>query len=557
MTVQGSKLTAELNPTNRLSVVLKGLGPTVDETGLLKALKRLNVEGVANVSVLRKAGKGDYESGFDAAVFLSLWTAIGPIESCLTFPPEGDTGKGKAYVRFSRAVDAIQAVETYNGQTGRFGSGVLHVEPDFSWSVNIPHEVYDIMDALLKAAKDRLEAEWAGRITISTVKKEGGKGVTIKVESLQPPVLTAAKGVYDPILSGHVVRGLSAREQEALFKRSGRAEVERIIKTTTCYISLDGRNRLVRLFHPEEAVRQSAEHAVRAYVSSAAQLETRTVALPAGGGPALVGADGKGLNAMQEQTGAEVTINFRRRQVVVTGTAEAVEEAAALVSARLEPLQRRATGSAAGGGGDEVCGICMCEIEAGGKAHQLIGCGHRFHHECAQRQVLSAVESKQAGLPVRCASCAVPFSLRDLSTLLSTDDMLELCRSALAKYVDEHPEELRWCPTATCSQVASIREADENRGLFQCPDCIQRYCLRCRGADGLPGVTYHDGLSCQEYQAAVKSDKAFDTWVKDWMATHDVKACPSCHTKQERVGVRCWCYADRLASKRTCRLPSS
>jgi hypothetical protein len=478
LVIQGKTVTAEVNPKNPESLRLRGLPPTADEIAVLKAIQHKHLQGVIEPTAVKAKGQGSNapppvvvlrkaadvapteDTAFDAAMFLSLWTAIGPIESCLTFPPEPDARKpvwkGKAYIRFSSAIDAAQAVEEYNGKAGAFGTGMLHVEPDFSWTVNLAREVYDIMHQPLKDAEAKLNRDLQGRVSMSVVDKEGPKGVTIKVASLVHALLTAARSVLAPIISGHLVRGLDARQEAAVFDRAGRAHVDRIIKETKCDISLDRRTRHVRLFHPDAQVRGRAEERLLEYLRAAVQIDTKHVQLPPGGAPALIGPDSKGLLAIAEQTGATLELELRRRRVKLSGTEEAVDDAMRIVEGLLAPLRRK---SSIGGGepaDGEDCGICFCEIESGEPVHQLVGCGHRFERKCLVLQLRSAVESKPPQLPVRCATCGENMSLRDITALLSTEHMLTLCKGALAKYVEEHPDELRWCPTAGCGQVSRL-----------------------------------------------------------------------------------------------------
>jgi hypothetical protein len=84
-------------------------------------------------------------------------------------------------------------------------------------------------------------------------------------------------------------------------------------------------------------------------------------------------------------------------------------------------------------------------------------------------------------------------------------------------------------------QVASIVDAASSRGMFQCPDCLERYCLTCKDKDGIAGIPYHEGMSCEEYERSMASDKTFKEWTQQWVEGSDVKACPKCHIQQEKV----------------------
>lgn len=57
-------------------------------------------------------------------------------------------------------------------------------------------------------------------------------------------------------------------------------------------------------------------------------------------------------------------------------------------------------------------------------------------------------------------------------------------------YIDTHPDELSWCPTADCKN-AFIK--DPNDPNFTCTFCGKNYCLNCRMEN------YHTGMSCKEY----------------------------------------------------------
>ena len=142
-----------------------------------------------------------------------------------------------------------------------------------------------------------------------------------------------------------------------------------------------------------------------------------------------------------------------------------------------------------------TCPICLEEFDK--KDMVCINeCEHLFCAECLEEHFKSLIKDIK-NYPFTC-----PFSEKKLTcrTLIEPQIVLNLIKNqnqiekyfqnSLKRFFDEYPEEMSWCPSATCSYGFQLQELKCTR--FECPLCKKVYCLKCR-------VEYHEGKTCEEY----------------------------------------------------------
>lgn len=117
-------------------------------------------------------------------------------------------------------------------------------------------------------------------------------------------------------------------------------------------------------------------------------------------------------------------------------------------------------------------------------------CGHEYCSTC----LLSVVRAglSEAFSPPACVAegCDALVPQETITRQLSTKEGKALVEAALRQYAHDHPEELKFCPTAGCEML--YRPMDSGM-IVRCPACRERICPSC-------GVLYHEGMACTEYR---------------------------------------------------------
>jgi hypothetical protein len=151
-------------------------------------------------------------------------------------------------------------------------------------------------------------------------------------------------------------------------------------------------------------------------------------------------------------------------------------------------------------------------------------CKHAHCSACIAHYISSAIASKDISFPLSCQyrtpegeACHEGIPLQILRKHTSQSENDQLFETAFLSYVNSHPDQFRYCPTANCPQIYRLPSPSG----IQCPSCSIRICTECNGR-------FHGGLTCDE----VKNDEAF----KEWMTREvNVKPCPKCKSVIEKI----------------------
>ncbi|KAJ7460951.1 hypothetical protein B0H11DRAFT_158614 [Mycena galericulata] len=183
---------------------------------------------------------------------------------------------------------------------------------------------------------------------------------------------------------------------------------------------------------------------------------------------------------------------------------------------------------------DTTCPVCCDEV-----SHPVeLGCGHTYCNSCIQHFLNTAASTKL--FPLSCMGeegrCGVPISIPAIQRHLPPSQFQHLLEAAFVNFLDQHPQELKYCTTPDCRQIYRATTAP---AIVDCPSCFSSICPCCsQGA--------HEGMSCEENQ--LHHDTAEQERLNElWAQENNIKTCPSCKIRIEKLEgcnhVACKCGA--------------
>ncbi|KAJ7221709.1 hypothetical protein GGX14DRAFT_430758 [Mycena pura] len=226
----------------------------------------------------------------------------------------------------------------------------------------------------------------------------------------------------------------------------------------------------------------------------------------------------RGLAALKEALGddnATLVISRNANKIVIRGGEEARCILTRLIDESLEETASGANGSRLGAS----CPICYDEI-----SHPVtLGCNHTYCMTCLRHYISTAADN----FPLNClgneATCETPIALPTIEKFLPTPQFHQLLERAFLRYIEQRPQEFKYCKTPDCSQVYR-RNAS---GAIICPSCFLKVCSLC-------DEEVHDGMSCEERQLHSDPDEQ-ERRNEEWAAANGTKRCPACSVWIEKI----------------------
>ncbi|KAJ6500587.1 hypothetical protein C8R45DRAFT_978256 [Mycena sanguinolenta] len=226
----------------------------------------------------------------------------------------------------------------------------------------------------------------------------------------------------------------------------------------------------------------------------------------------------EGLKILQSRLGeANVTLDIVSYpcQITVRGGANAKAILRRMVNASIVPLEPTSQSGI-------TCPVCCDEVSHPVELH----CGHTYCTGCIRHFLNTAAERKL--FPLSCVGdegrCGVLLSIPTIQRHLAPPQFQHLLDVAFNSYLEQHPQELKYCTTPDCRQ---IYRATTTPAVVDCPSCFSRICSCCN-ADA------HEEMSCDEsriYRDPAEQDRLNDLWAQQ----NDVKTCPSCNVRIEKL----------------------
>ncbi|KDR80944.1 hypothetical protein GALMADRAFT_91633 [Galerina marginata CBS 339.88] len=170
----------------------------------------------------------------------------------------------------------------------------------------------------------------------------------------------------------------------------------------------------------------------------------------------------------------------------------------------------------------ELCPICTDDVSN----PEQLGCGHTYCAGCLKHFLTSAADTKT--FPLVCmgndATCNVPISIPFIRRFLPAPIFQSLVEAAFLSYLDQHPQELKYCTTPDCKQMYRHREEPT---VLQCPSCFSTICAAC-------DEEAHDGMTCQERRLH-KNPAEQERLNEQLAAANGYKKCPQCKVWIEKT----------------------
>ncbi|KJA22746.1 hypothetical protein HYPSUDRAFT_201842 [Hypholoma sublateritium FD-334 SS-4] len=297
-----------------------------------------------------------------------------------------------------------------------------------------------------------------------------------------------------------------------------KALFDRVLATNKVYVRSDFKTRSLRVYGEGEKI-ELAKEMIKAEVRRLANMESTRV-LDQG---CVRGFMREGLGKLKELLGDEnVTVNMSMNpyRVTIKGGAEATHHLQRLMD---ESRTKDALDDIFPGDSDkETCPICYDDVSN----PEELGCGHTYCSGCLRHYLTSAVDTKM--FPLLCmgneAQCKVPIAIPAIRRFLHPHAFQNLIEATFVSYLEQHPQELKYCTTPDCKQ---IYRRNLNKTLLQCPSCYSTICPSCDGEA-------HEGMTCEERR--IQQDPAEQERLNDELAReHGFKKCPSCSVLIEKT----------------------
>jgi len=118
-----------------------------------------------------------------------------------------------------------------------------------------------------------------------------------------------------------------------------------------------------------------------------------------------------------------------------------------------------------------------------------LACQHIYCTWCLTHMLISATDGKS--IPVCCIGdegrCETPIPLPIIERFISPVRLTQMLENSFRVYLEQHPDEFRFCPTPDCTQI--YRVSTEDSAVIQCPACLTETCSHCHKSP-------HRGLTC-------------------------------------------------------------
>ncbi|KAF7294699.1 RBR-type E3 ubiquitin transferase [Mycena indigotica] len=223
----------------------------------------------------------------------------------------------------------------------------------------------------------------------------------------------------------------------------------------------------------------------------------------------------RGLAALKEALGEDnaTLVIVGGAKIVVRGGDNARQIVDRLIAESLEETTTRNVDGV-------LCPICYDEI-----SHPVsLGCDHTYCMNCLSHYISSAADT----FPLTClandATCNTPIPLPTIERFLSPALLQQLFETAYIRYIEQHPNEFKYCKTPDCTQVYRRQTTP---ATVTCPSCFLKVCRAC-DEEG------HEGMSCDEWKLQGDPGEQ-ERRNQEWAAENGVKRCPVCSVWIEKT----------------------
>ncbi|KAJ3331862.1 hypothetical protein HDU76_002001 [Blyttiomyces sp. JEL0837] len=179
------------------------------------------------------------------------------------------------------------------------------------------------------------------------------------------------------------------------------------------------------------------------------------------------------------------------------------------------------------------CGICYEVItfySTGRSADKLgtrfPGCSHIYCMSCLKRWILNAIQTRLQRFPLVCPHAECKSALKPTPLVKQWLDNKDADYQRFNELYLEATADTMYCPKKSCAKQIVFQATDPI--AVSCKNCQTWVCRLCK-------VQYHNGLSCQSYQALPDSEKSREDLILHQLADEKKwRRCPSCRAVVER-----------------------
>ncbi|KAJ8311998.1 hypothetical protein KUTeg_009371 [Tegillarca granosa] len=530
VSVGGSTVLVQKSRKNDRELYVKNLRKIVNEDvlrqGIADALRIDAYNDIGRVNVVREkveTTKSDIQQ-FQRRLrgMITQYVKHGNFEVDIRIPKPHDRVY-IAYVRFSDPDDGARACReisysfAINGET-------ITMKADLSTSIYIHKNIYEkIADTL----RGFLEGEQEESDVITKTKTLRNGSFVIDLHADNPDELVATNRVIQKLVRGHKLSCQQNQRSEILFTRNGKDKLTSIMRKTNTFINIDNRVMEITIHgnsrNRDHALKKINDYLTRLKSLSAKQVELKGEDKPIGVMKALLIKYGITLDQLRKNAElVNIDLDHKNHRLQMTGTEKAIEIGCSLINDVITSVT--VNSALLQNVDDPECAICFTSVDDYEQLYRLECCGHPYHKECIELQMVSAVKNKD--IPVKCSfdKCERLFAWKDILNLarLGYTSISDLVSSSVSSFVAKNKERFRYCITADCPIVYRV---DKKGKCFRCPDCEIRICTSCH-------IQFHDGLTCAMYNSA-KGDKSIALWIRGDPDRR--KLCPSCRAPIEKI----------------------
>ncbi|KAK6923377.1 IBR domain [Dillenia turbinata] len=535
LAIGGKYVRCELSQKCMDSLLIGGLDRETSEEEVLDVLRGATNRKILDFFLVR----GDAVENLPCAVYEeALLKELSPfmpnrspqsnICTVQVFPPETKDTYMRALITFDGRLhlEAAKALQELEGKVlpGCLSWQKIKCQQLFHSIVCCSAPVYFVikteLDILLARFRRRRGAE-------CTFERNENGSFRVKISANATRTVAELRGPLEQLMQGKILHSSSLTPTilQHLFTRDGIMLMKSLQRETGTYILFDRHSLNVRIFGPSGKVAAAGNKLVEALLSlhenNQLEIHLRGKGLPHDLMKEVVKKLGPDLQGLKEKVPeAEFSLNTRRHIISIHGTKEMKQRVQDLIDEIVQSSGQMAEKH----DNEAACPICLCEVD---DRYQLEACGHVFCRVCLLEQCESAIKN-QDSFPICCASekCRVPIYLADFRSLLSSEKLEELFRSALGAFIARSEGTYRFCPSPDCPSVYKVAESGAAGEPFVCGACYVETCTRCH-------LEYHPYLSCEKYRE-FKDDP--DSSLQEWCKDKDhVRCCPVCGHVIEKI----------------------
>jgi hypothetical protein len=436
------------------------------------------------------------------------------------FPTITETGMVSANIRFE-SWDKAKVVYTSlkDRPMNIFGGAkcYLSLRDPLHFLKYVPFQQYKAQEPIFRALEDKSQRDAkadVARVRVFANQNQTGRNVRIEVSGSDKKAVGSLKVRIEQLVAGEKVRSWD----RFFGSKEGEAFLRSVFEATNAFVRRDGTLNCLRVFGEPRAI-EEAKEMIEAEVKRLASTES-TIFLKRASIRFFVN---KGVAVLKELVGDEnvkLDVGSSQRKITIRGGEEARHMLRRLVDESLAPTSPVDTKTE-----EQQCPICFDDIDNPFR----LACGHSYCNTCLRHFLTTANDTKL--FPLSCmgndSTCGKEISIPTIQRFLLPAQLNQLFEASFLEYMDRHPHEFKYCPTADCPQI--YRSGDGANGVVQCPSCFASTCVSCRED--------HEGFTCREWKLH-RDPGEQERLLREWAASNqeNVRKCPNCEAWIEKNG---------------------